>query len=77
MTLVEAHKDKISGVLSCYDRVIINGVAGGDGFTRGYSEGMTCFFNKNHLKMFDFATVFKPVTEKILANAQEIAAKNG
>ena len=77
MTLIEAHKDKISGVLSCYDRVIINGVAGGDGFTWGYSGGMTCFFNKNHLRMFDFATVFKPVTEKILANAQEIAAQNG
>jgi DNA-binding HxlR family transcriptional regulator len=77
MTLVEAHKDKISGVLSCYDRVIINGVAGGDGFSWGYAGGMTCFFNKNHLRMFDFATVFKPVTEKIIANAQEIAEKNG
>jgi hypothetical protein len=27
--------------------------------------------------MFDFATVFKPVTEKIIANAEELAARNG
>jgi hypothetical protein len=38
---------------------------------------MTCFFNKNHLRMFDFAALFKPVTEKITVNAQEIAQRNG
>jgi hypothetical protein len=77
MTLIEAHKDSISGVFSCYDRVIINGVADGTGFSWGYSGGMTCFFNKNHLRMFEFTTVFKPVTENIIANAQELAARNG
>ncbi|MDR2053978.1 MAG: hypothetical protein LBP80_11250 [Treponema sp.] len=75
--MIEAHNDSISGVLSCYDRVIINGVAGGAGFTWGYAGGMTCFFNMNHLRIFDFATVFKPVTGKIIANAQELAAGNG
>jgi hypothetical protein len=38
---------------------------------------MTCFFNKNHLKMFDFAALFKPVTEKISTNAREIVERNG
>jgi hypothetical protein len=60
-----------------YDRVIINGTAGGAGCTWGYAGGMTCFFNMNHLRVFDFATVFKPVSEKIIANAQELAARNG
>jgi hypothetical protein len=67
MSLVEVHKDKINGVLLCYDLVIISGVAG----------GMTCFFNKNYLRVFDFATVLKPITEGIINRAEEIAAKSG
>jgi hypothetical protein len=38
---------------------------------------MTCFFNMNRLRMFDCAAVFNALTEKIIANAQEIARKNG
>jgi hypothetical protein len=76
-TLIEAYNDKISGVLFCYDRIIINGVAGGTGFSWGYTGGMTCFFNMNHLLVFDFATVFKPVTEGIINHAKEMAGKGG
>jgi hypothetical protein len=77
MTLIEAYKDKIAGVLTCYDRVLINGVAGAPGCSFGYAGGMACFFNINHFKMFDFAGKFKPVTEAIIGNAEEIAKKNG
>ena len=77
MTLIEAHKDKIAGVLSCYDRVLINGVAGAHGCSFGYAGGMGCFFNLNHFKTFDFADKFKPVTAAIIANAENIAGSNG
>jgi hypothetical protein len=38
---------------------------------------MTRFFHQNHLKIFDFAAVFTPVTEQIKANAEQIARAKG
>jgi hypothetical protein len=65
MTLVDRHAADIRGVLSCYDRVIIQGAAG----TWGYADGMTRFFHQNHLKIFDFAAVFTPIYENIIKTA--------
>jgi hypothetical protein len=49
----------------------------GTGFSRGNTGGLTHFFNMNHLKAFDSVDIFKPITEKITANAQEIASGTG
>ena len=72
MLITEKYEKDILGVLHCYDRVIINGVAG----TFGYADGMATFFNINRWKMFDFAKVFTPVTENIKENAEKIALEN-
>lgn len=72
MLITEKYEEDILGVLSCYDRIIINGVAG----TFGYADGMTTFFNINKWKIFDFAKVFTPVTENVKENAEKIAAEN-
>lgn len=72
MLLTEKYEADILGVLYCYDRLLINGVAG----TFGYADGMTTFFNVNKYKIFDFAKIFTPVTEKIKENAEKIADKN-
>jgi hypothetical protein len=34
------------------------------------------FFNMNHLKMFDFAALFKPITDRIIGNTRETAYTN-
>jgi len=73
MALVEKYSDRISGVLNSYDRVNIKCVPG----AWGYADGMGIFFNTINRRCFDFHNVFKPVTDAIVANAEEIAARNG
>ena len=73
MVLVEKYSDRISGVLNSYDRVNIRCVPG----AWGYADGMGIFFNTINRRCFDFHNVFKPVTDAIVSNAEEIAARNG
>jgi hypothetical protein len=73
MLITETHQKEISGVLYCYDRVLISVTAG----TFGYPEGMCMFFNTHGYRMFDFAKVFTPVTEQIKENAERLAKENG
>ena len=72
MLITQSYKDKISGVLSCYDRINIKCTAG----TFGYSDGMCIFFNTINRRYFDFHKVFEPVTKKIIENAERIAKEN-
>jgi hypothetical protein len=53
--------------------VLINATAG----TFGYPDGMTVFFNQKGYRIFDFANVFTPVTERIKKNAERLAGENG
>ena len=71
--ITEIHKEDIYGTISCYDRVIISGTAG----IFGYARGMTSFFYGKGYRIFDFANVFKPVTDNIKENAERIAKENG
>jgi len=73
MLITTTHQEDISGVLYCYDRVLINATAD----TFGYPDGMTIFFNQHKYRIFDFAKVFTPVTEKIKENAKALAVGNG
>ena len=73
MLITETHKEDIKGKLYCYDRVIINATMG----TFGYASGMSVFFNTQGYRMFDFAKVFAPVTERIKENAEKLAKENG
>ena len=72
MIITEAHKEKISGVLNCYDRINIKCTAG----TFGYADGMGIFFNIINRRCFDFHKVFEPITKEIVANAERIAVEN-
>jgi len=73
MLITEKYARLIHGTLSCYDRIIVNGTAG----KFGYAGGMTGFFYEKKYLIFDFATIFTPVTEAIKANAEKIALENG
>ena len=72
MLITEKHTTEIQGILSCYDRVIVNGTAG----TFGYSGGMTSFFYEKGYRIFDFANIFTPITESIKQNAEKVAKEN-
>jgi len=73
MLLTEKYSDKIHGTITCYDRIIIQGVIP----TWSYAEGMTGYFFGNDIKIFDYAKFGEPLTEKTRANAEKIAKDNG
>jgi hypothetical protein len=71
--LVERYADRIWGVLSCYDRVIIRGQV--PGFS--YAKGMERFLDSRHIKLFDFPRFAMPLRQSIRENAQQLAQAHG
>jgi hypothetical protein len=70
--LTKRYKDKISGVLSCYDRIVLKGTLP----TVCYAQGMTGYLFKNNVQVFDYTKFADPLREKIRANAEQLAAAN-
>jgi len=73
MMITERYAEEISGVITCYDRIVIQGVIP----SWSYAEGMTGYFNANGIKIFDFAKISQPLTERVRGNAEQIAKDNG
>lgn len=71
--LTERHASKIAGVVSCYDRVMVQGTLP----VFCYAEGMTAYLTKRQMRIFDFFQFAKPLTEAIKANAEALAAASG
>jgi hypothetical protein len=71
--LSERHAKQILGVLSCYDRVIVQGTLP----VFCYADGMTAYLTKRRIRIFDFTQFAKPLTDAIKANAEALAASNG
>jgi hypothetical protein len=71
--LTERHAGQIAGVLSCYDRIIVQGTLP----IFCYADGMTKYLSKRGIRIFGFTDFAKPLTESIKANAQAVAAANG
>ena len=70
--LTERYKDRIAGVLSCYDRIIIQGTVPG----WCYASGMTDYCYKRQIRIFDYAKWAEPLREALRENMQRIAAEN-
>lgn len=72
--ITETHADHIRGVLSCYDRIIIQGTLP----PICYAEGMTSFLYKQKIRIFDYRQQFaQPLRDAIIHNAKQIAHANG
>jgi hypothetical protein len=71
--LTERHAKQIAGMVSCYDRVIVQGTL--PEFC--YAAGMSAYLSKRRIRIFDFTQFAKPLTDAIRANAEELAAANG
>jgi hypothetical protein len=67
--LTTTHKDKISGVISCYDRIVISGTLPGI----CYQEGMTSYLYQQGIKIFDYTQFVEPLKEQIRKNAEQLA----
>jgi hypothetical protein len=73
MLLIEKYAEKINGTITCYDRIIIQGVIP----SWSYAGGMTGYFYGNNMKIFDYAKFSQPLTERVRENAERIAKENG
>jgi hypothetical protein len=71
--ITDRYAAKIAGVLSCYDRMIVQGTLP----IFCYAEGMTKYLYARGIKIFDFTEFAKPLTEAIKANAETLAASAG
>ena len=70
--LTERRSDQIAGVLSCYDRMLIQGTLPGLCF----AEGMTGYLYVYHLRVFDYVQWAQPLRETLRENAERLAAEN-
>jgi len=73
MLMTERHSDQIAGVISCYDRVVLQGTLPGI----CYARGMTTWLKINKIRIFDYAKFAEPLRDEIRANAERIANENG
>jgi hypothetical protein len=71
--LTERYAEKIHGVLSCYDRIIIQGTLPGI----CYAAGMTKYLYDHHIRIFDYARFAEPLRDLIRENAERLASEHG
>lgn len=72
-TLHERHQNRIQGILSCYDRVVLQGNLIG----LGYADGMTNYLYEHGIRIFDYPKLAKSLNEQIRANARKMANEAG
>ncbi len=61
MLITDKHPDEINGIITCYDRMIIQGYIPG----WSHAEGMTSYFYANDTRIFDYSSFSQPLTEQI------------
>lgn len=71
--LTERYRRQIAGVLSCYDRIIIQGTVPG----WCYAQGMTEYFYTHQIRIFDYPKWAEPLREAIRQNMEREAAEAG
>ena len=73
MLLTERYAEKIRGVLSCFDRVVIQGTLP----TLCHAQGMAGFLSYKNIRIFDYPRFAQPLRDELRENAQRVASENG
>src|SRR5271166_3644974 len=68
-SLTERYDDRIAGMLSCYDRLVITGTLP----VVCYAAGMTGYLNANGIRIFDYPEFAKTLRDR----AASLAAETG
>jgi hypothetical protein len=71
--LTDRYRDRLAGVLSCYDRIVITGTLPGVCF----AEGMTKLLRWWGIRIFDYPTFAAELRDRVRAAAATIAATAG
>ena len=73
VSLTQRYDDRIAGVLSCYDRVVVTGTLP----TVCYAAGMTRFLYASGIRIFDFPEFASTLRDRVRERAASIAAETG
>jgi hypothetical protein len=71
--LLERYDDRIAGVLSCYDRVIVTGTLP----TVCYAAGMTKFLHARQVRIFDYPRFAEPLRGQVRERQPRWPPKRG
>jgi len=71
--LVDRHDERIAGVLSCYDRIIITGTLPGV----CHAKGMTSFLYASAIRIFDYPQFAAMLRDRVRENAATVASAAG
>lgn len=71
--LVHRYADRILGVLSCYDRVVVRGRIQ----EIDYAKGMALYLRTQKVRLFDFPRFAMPFRDAIKSNAERLAQEHG
>jgi hypothetical protein len=69
---VDRYENKIFGILSCFDRVVIQGTLPGV----CYAKGMTSYLYAKGIRIFDYPRFAQKLRDEIRANAERIALEH-
>ena len=70
--ITERYAPQISGVLSCFDRIVIQGTLPG----LCYADGMTGYLHSHEIRIFDYPRFAEPFRDELRENAEKLAAEN-
>jgi hypothetical protein len=71
--LIDRYRDRLHGILSCYDRILVRGTLP----QVCYAKGMTAFLKARGVRIFDYPRFAEPLRDAIRARAHEVAATAG
>ena len=71
--LTQRYSEKISGTLSCYDRIVIRGTLP----VLSNAGHLTAYMYQNNIRIFDYAKFAEPYRDELKQNAQRIAEAAG
>lgn len=71
--LSQRYAAKISGIISCYDRIVITGTLP----VLSNASHLTSYLYQHNIRIFDYAKFAEPYRETLKANAEKIAQESG
>src|SRR6516165_11999271 len=71
--LTVRYRERLAGVLSCYDRMIVTGTLPG----ACYAKGMTGFLSARQIRIFDYPRFAEPLRDRVRDRAAALASTAG
>ncbi len=72
-SLVERYSNRIEGVISCFDRVVITGTLP----EICHGEALGGFLRRQGIRLFDYTKWAEPLREAVRSNAERVAGEAG